>query len=97
MFIWNNARLIICTELSVHINAFIPTAFSNQPILFKTLCGTLAYIAPEVIGRLPFGAVKVDLWAYGVILFVLSSGYLPFNDVNLRMLYSKLTRQSIVF
>ncbi|KAJ4779998.1 CBL-interacting Serine/Threonine-kinase [Rhynchospora pubera] len=79
------------------LSALSPNAFSNQSILFKTLCGTPAYVAPEVISRHPYDAAKVDLWACGVILFILSSGYLPFNDVNLMLLYRKIYKAEYHF
>ena len=36
--------------------------------------GTPEYIAPEIIENLPFGKA-VDMWAFGVILFILLGGY----------------------
>lgn len=43
----------------------------------KTRCGTLSYIAPEVLGR---GYTKqCDMWSLGVIVFILLSGHMPFN------------------
>lgn len=46
--------------------------------LMKTVCGTWAYCAPEVIAHHPYG-VEVDNWTLGVIMFVLLSGYHPFD------------------
>lgn len=47
--------------------------------LMTTVCGTWAYSAPEVrILRAPY-THKVDLWSLGVIVFVLCSGYHPFD------------------
>ncbi|GJT61149.1 CBL-interacting serine/threonine-protein kinase 12-like protein [Tanacetum coccineum] len=43
--------------------------------LFHTFCGTLAYVAPEVLGRKGYEAAKVDIWSCGVILFVLMAGF----------------------
>ncbi|KAE8708873.1 CBL-interacting protein kinase 12 [Hibiscus syriacus] len=60
--------------------------------LFHTFCGTPAYVAPEVLGRKGYDAVKVDIWSCGVILFVLMAGYLPFNDQNVMAMYKKIYR-----
>ncbi|TYH67226.1 hypothetical protein ES332_D06G174200v1 [Gossypium tomentosum] len=64
----------------------------RQDGLFHTFCGTPAYVAPEVLGRKGYDAVKVDIWSCGVILFVLMAGYLPFNDQNIMAMYKKIYR-----
>lgn len=58
--------------------------------LFHTLCGTPAYVAPEILSKKGYSAASVDLWSCGVILFVLIAGYLPFNDPNLMAMYRKI-------
>ncbi|WOL08635.1 hypothetical protein Cni_G17388 [Canna indica] len=60
--------------------------------LLHTACGTPAYVAPEVIGKRGYEGAKADLWSCGVILFVLLSGYLPFQDDNLVTMYRKIHR-----
>ncbi|VFQ71149.1 unnamed protein product [Cuscuta campestris] len=57
-----------------------------------TLCGTPAYVAPEILAKNGYDGAKVDLWSCGVILFVLNAGYLPFNDTNLMAMYRKIYR-----
>ncbi|GAB4833188.1 CBL-interacting serine/threonine-protein kinase 14 [Ancistrocladus abbreviatus] len=57
-----------------------------------TLCGTPAYVAPEILAKNGYDGAKVDIWSCGVILFVLNAGYLPFNDTNLMALYRKIYR-----
>ncbi|KAL6987964.1 CBL-interacting serine/threonine-protein kinase 14 [Sarracenia purpurea var. burkii] len=58
--------------------------------LLHTLCGTPAYVAPEVLAKQGYDGAKVDIWSCGVILYVLNAGYLPFNDPNLMVMYRKI-------
>ncbi|CAN4092124.1 unnamed protein product [Withania somnifera] len=55
-----------------------------------TLCGTPAYVAPEILEKKGYNGSKVDIWSCGIILFVLNAGYLPFTDSNLMAMYRKI-------
>ncbi|KAF6143108.1 hypothetical protein GIB67_041176 [Kingdonia uniflora] len=58
--------------------------------MLHTLCGTPAYVAPEILAKQGYDGAKIDVWSSGVILFVLNAGYLPFNDQNLMAMYRKI-------
>uniref|UniRef100_A0A7N1A5N6 non-specific serine/threonine protein kinase n=1 Tax=Kalanchoe fedtschenkoi TaxID=63787 RepID=A0A7N1A5N6_KALFE len=58
--------------------------------LLHTLCGTPAYVAPEILAKKGYDGAKADVWSCGVVLYVLSAGYLPFNDRNLMVMYRKI-------
>ncbi|PIN26321.1 Serine/threonine protein kinase [Handroanthus impetiginosus] len=58
--------------------------------LLHTLCGTPAYVAPEILAKKGYDGAKVDVWSCGIILYVLNAGYLPFNDTNLMAMYRKI-------
>lgn len=60
--------------------------------LLHTLCGTPAYVAPEVLSKKGYEGAKADVWSCGVILFALAAGYLPFNDPNLMVMYRKIQK-----
>jgi serine/threonine protein kinase len=42
-----------------------------------TQCGSMAYSAPELLGKKPYGK-EVDVWSAGVCLFAMLTGTLPF-------------------
>ncbi|XP_028764651.1 CBL-interacting serine/threonine-protein kinase 14-like [Neltuma alba] len=65
--------------------------------LLHTVCGTPAYVAPEMLAKKGYEGAKVDVWSCGVILFVLAAGYLPFNDHNLAAMYWKICRGQFRF
>merc|ERR1712048_905852 len=46
--------------------------------VMKTVCGTWAYCAPEVIRREPYTHL-VDNWTIGILMFVILAGYHPFD------------------
>lgn len=58
--------------------------------LLHTLCGTPAYVAPEILAKKGYDGAKIDVWSCGIVLFVLVAGYLPFNDPNLMNMYKKI-------
>eukprot|EP00158_Paraphelidium_tribonemae_P006687 Partr_v1_DN27934_c1_g1_i3_m11504 putative Checkpoint kinase 2 len=47
----------------------------------KTFCGTMGYIAPEVLTPTADGyTIAVDCWSLGVVLYSMLAGYFPFPD-----------------
>eukprot|EP00347_Sterkiella_histriomuscorum_P002434 403368169 len=58
--------------------------------MLKTACGSPCYAAPEMTKGQIYHGLLTDIWSSGVVLFVMVSGQLPFQDRNTNKLYQKI-------
>merc|ERR1719235_2547374 len=61
-----------------------------------SICGSDFYLAPEVIKQEEYGR-EIDIWAVGVVAYVLLSGSLPFFHTILHKLYRAIVERDISF
>ena len=62
----------------------------------RSACGTLGYIAPEVLSKKPYDK-SIDVWSIGVITYILLCGYQPFYDENDYILASQIIGGQVEF
>ncbi len=55
--------------------------------LLKTACGSPCYASPEMISGKEYDPLYSDLWSYGVVLYCMLVGKLPFDDEDIKLLY----------
>ncbi|XP_039052368.1 CBL-interacting serine/threonine-protein kinase 8-like isoform X2 [Hibiscus syriacus] len=86
-------NLLLDSQGNLKISDFGLSALPEQGVsLLRTTCGTPNYVAPEVLGHKGYDGAVADVWSCGVILYVLMAGYLPFDELDLTTLYSKIER-----
>lgn len=49
-------------------------------------------MSPEIILRKNYCGKKADMWALGIMLFVMLSGYFPFRGANEKETFNKICR-----
>ncbi|WFD02522.1 non-specific serine/threonine protein kinase [Malassezia obtusa] len=58
----------------------------------NTFCGSLYFAAPELLNARVYTGPEVDVWSFGVVLYVLVCGKVPFDDQNMPALHAKIKR-----
>lgn len=64
--------------------------FHDPQHLLTTYCGSLYFAAPELLHGRPYCGPEVDVWSLGVILYVMVTGQVPFDDANVARLHEKI-------
>ena len=62
----------------VYLIDFGLSTFYTQRNAQRQACGTLGYVAPEVLSRSGYGEAA-DIYSIGIVLYLLVTGYLPFD------------------
>ncbi|RMD40888.1 hypothetical protein DV735_g4249, partial [Chaetothyriales sp. CBS 134920] len=65
--------------------------FSPRSLL-KTFCGSLYFAAPELLQARQYTGPEVDVWSFGIVLYVLVCGKVPFDDQSMPQLHAKIKR-----
>jgi serine/threonine protein kinase len=48
--------------------------------MMRTLCGSIHYMAPEVLQEIPYDGTKADMWSFGVTVVAMALNELPWNS-----------------
>lgn len=62
--------------------------------MFEDYCGTPLYMAPEIIENLPYSQL-CDVWALGIIMFILLTSHSPFSSESESKLREQIKRADI--
>jgi len=68
----------------------------DAQFVLETCCGSPEYVAPEVLDCKPYDK-SVDIWAIGVITYVLLTGCFPFWDKQHARLYEKIRKVEYIW
>lgn len=60
-----------------------------------TYCGTPFYMAPELISNDTYDGKKADIWAFGIVMHIMSTGHFPWTPRSEVQLLKELSSKSI--
>ena len=63
----------------------------------STFCGSLYFAAPELLNARLYTGPEVDIWSFGIVLYVLVCGRVPFDDQNRPALHAKIKRGHVEY
>ena len=69
--------------------------YTGNDILLGTPCGSPCYASPEMVSGKRYNGYMIDVWSTGIILFAMVCGYLPFEDNDNEILFSKILKCKI--
>lgn len=71
---------LLDNDMNVKLVDFGFTREYQSRVMLETVCGTVCYMAPEMISRSKYHGHSVDIWSLGVILYTLLYGEMPFEE-----------------
>ena len=90
-------NLLITKNNILKIIDFGLSNFSQMNKLLTTPCGSPCYASPEVVGGKQYDGNMIDIWATGIILFVMLCGSLPFEGQTNEILFKKILQCKIEY
>ena len=90
-------NIMISTSGEIKIIDFgLSNVYDNRKLL-HTFCGSLYFAAPELLKAMPYIGPEVDIWSFGVVLYVLVCGKVPFDDENSSVLHEKIKQGKVEY
>jgi len=83
----SNLRTFYSTFFNVKLADFgfaTPISGRNGKAKSNSYIGTPGYMAPEILAKEPYQGTTTDMFALGVILFILKAGYPPFKVASMQ-------------
>lgn len=62
-----------------------------------TYCGSLYFAAPELLRANPYRGPEIDVWSFGVVIYVMVTGSVPFDDKSMPGLHDKIKRGQVAY
>ncbi|KAG2173371.1 hypothetical protein INT44_008723 [Umbelopsis vinacea] len=83
-------NILLTRDENIKIIDFGLSNLYSPKSMLSTFCGSLYFAAPELLQATKYTGPEVDVWSFGVVLFVLVAGRVPFDDTSMPALHAKI-------
>ena len=87
-------NILLNENMNIKLADFGLCHASAAKILLKTPCGSPFYAPPEVISGEQYDGFKGDVWSLGVVLYTMTTGALPWTNLQAPGLYKQISTGS---
>ncbi|KAG9047173.1 serine/threonine-protein kinase KIN2 [Tulasnella sp. UAMH 9824] len=90
-------NILISQTGNIKITDFCVANLWDPNSHLSTACGSNYFPAPELLNACIYTGPEVDVWSFGVALYVLVCGRVPFDDRSMPALHAKIKRGQVEY
>ncbi|KAJ1982606.1 Serine/threonine-protein kinase [Dimargaris xerosporica] len=90
-------NILISSSATIKIIDFGLSNLYSLRSRLSTFCGSLYFAAPELLSAKAYVGPEVDIWSFGIVLYVLVCGKVPFDDQSMPALHAKIKRGHVEY
>lgn len=84
-------NIFLDKDFNVKVGDFGVSRYLKKDELCSTICGTLVYVAPEIINSKRYDPKKADIWSLGILLYVMCTKKMPWSCLNQGEMMKQIT------
>ena len=88
-------NILLDKNYNIKICDFDSASLIPQNMLLSDQRGSLYYAAPEVIKRVPYDGFKADIWSLGIVMYLMTTGTLPWKDGQASGIFMQIVNSKI--
>ncbi|KAG8913241.1 serine/threonine-protein kinase KIN2 [Tulasnella sp. 408] len=90
-------NILISQTGNIKITDFCVANLWDPNSHLSTACGSHYFPAPELLNACVYTGPEVDVWSFGIVLYVLVCGRVPFDDRSMPALHAKIKRGQVEY
>jgi serine/threonine protein kinase len=90
-------NVLVCSDCCIKIADFGLAGPIPTNGMMRTICGSLHYMAPEILQEQPYDGPKADIWSLGIMVHAMAVNSLPWRSQDDASLVKEILGAPIAF